>query len=157
MRIATSSIPPADLEKILTKLTDPKNLDQRLRVVRFYLQSERYKDAEAKLRAIIADFPENKEHFAPDRAQVAPGSARGRSCAKVEVRRDAAPARPWRFAYLQKFPAEDVAGETLQAVRQMLDEYQESIKQSQRSVRTFRGGSDGHQGFGVPFDSGPDP
>ncbi len=125
MRVATSSIPLGDLERILTKLTDPKNLDQRLRVVRFYLQCERYKEAEAKLRAVVADFPENKEQFAPIVLKLHQSLAR-QILREIQVRRDAGQ-HAFAFAYLQKFPAEDVAGETLQAVRQLLDEYQESI------------------------------
>ncbi|HEX3871607.1 MAG TPA: peptidase, partial [Pirellulales bacterium] len=64
-RIATSSIPPATLDQILSRVLDPKRLDQRLTVVRFYLQSERYRDAEERLKKIIEDFPEGKAQYQP--------------------------------------------------------------------------------------------
>ena len=58
MRIATSSIPREQLSKILYSAGDPKNPDQRLRIVRLYLQSERFQDARAELEQLIKDFPE---------------------------------------------------------------------------------------------------
>ena len=57
MRIATSSIPRELLTKILLKQIDPRNADQRLKLVRFYMQAERFADAEFELKQVIADFP----------------------------------------------------------------------------------------------------
>ena len=53
MRIATSSIPRQQLSKILYQALDPKDADQRLRVVRLYLQSERYNDARDELNPAV--------------------------------------------------------------------------------------------------------
>ena len=58
MRIATSSIPRDTLSKILLKAIDPKDADQRLRLVRLYIQAERYSDARAELQSVIAEFPD---------------------------------------------------------------------------------------------------
>jgi hypothetical protein len=57
MRVATSSIPREELNRVLHKQIKKDNKDQRLRIVRLYLQSERYQDAEAELKQVIADFP----------------------------------------------------------------------------------------------------
>jgi predicted esterase len=127
MRIAPSSIPLEDLDKILTKITDPKKLDQRLRVVRFYVQCERYKDAEEKLKAVVRDFPENKDQFGPTVLKLHQGYAR-HILAELVARR-AAGQHGLVLTMLKSFPTEEVAGETLQSVRQMLDEYQAQFKQ----------------------------
>lgn len=57
MRIATSSIPRETLSEILMHRIDPKNPEQRLSIVRLYLQSQRIQDARAELEATIRDFP----------------------------------------------------------------------------------------------------
>src|SRR6266700_2031815 len=56
MRIATSSIPRELLNKILSKQIDSKNPDHRLKLVRFYMQAERYVDADTELQQVIKDF-----------------------------------------------------------------------------------------------------
>ncbi len=56
MRIATSSIPRDLLSKVLMRQIDPKDPDQRLKLVRFYMQAERFTEAEAELQQVIADF-----------------------------------------------------------------------------------------------------
>ena len=62
-RIATSSIPREMLNKILYQNVDPKNAEQRLKIVRLYLQGNRYQDASRELEQIVAEFPESKERF----------------------------------------------------------------------------------------------
>ncbi len=125
MRIATSSIPRKKLSEILAHYVDPKNVDQRKNVVRLYLQAERYQDAQIELEAVIADFP--------DEAQLADlvqslRQLHARSIVKeIEVRRKAGQ-HALALDLLQKFPVDGVAGETLQQVKELLDEYQETQK-----------------------------
>lgn len=57
MRIATSSIPRETLSEILLHRIDPKNPEQRLSIVRLYLQAQRIQDARAELESVIHDFP----------------------------------------------------------------------------------------------------
>jgi len=57
MRIATSSIPREQLSRILSRALDSKDPDQRVRIVRLYLQSERYGDARVELEQLIKEFP----------------------------------------------------------------------------------------------------
>jgi len=45
MKMATSSIPREQLSRMLTHALDAKNADSRVRIVRLYLQSERFQDA----------------------------------------------------------------------------------------------------------------
>ena len=60
MRIATNSIPRETLHQILANSIDPKSLEQRLRVVRLFVQSDRYLDAQRELQGVIADFPQHE-------------------------------------------------------------------------------------------------
>src|SRR5947199_10697215 len=57
MKIATSWIPREQLTRMLNRALDAKNPDQRVRIVRLYLQQERFKDARAELEQLIKDFP----------------------------------------------------------------------------------------------------
>ncbi|HEX3659617.1 MAG TPA: peptidase [Pirellulales bacterium] len=136
MRISTSSVPLDELDKVLTKLTDPKKLDQRLRVVRFYNQCERYKEAEEKLKAVVRDFPENKDQFGPVVTRLHQGYAR-RILAELRTRREAGQ-HGLVLAKLKEFPTEDVAGETLQSVRQMLDQYQADFQRGTQLLEKLK-------------------
>ena len=126
MRLATSSIPRETLSKIISKQIDPKNENDRLKLVKLYLQSERYADAQHELAAIIEDFPGQEEQQKEIRA-IQQLSSR-KVIDEIKVRRKAG---QHRFVYelLQNFPRKDIAGETLQQVRQMLDAYTDTEKQ----------------------------
>ena len=60
MRVATSSIPHDTLSQVLKQHLGEDDPDKRLAIVRFFLQSERYHDAERELQETILDFPELK-------------------------------------------------------------------------------------------------
>ena len=62
MRVATSSIPRDVLTKVLLRQINPLNANERLRLVRLYMQSERFDDARAELESIIKDFPALAEY-----------------------------------------------------------------------------------------------
>ncbi|HWB11622.1 MAG TPA: alpha/beta hydrolase-fold protein [Pirellulales bacterium] len=121
MRIATSSIPPDTLRKIVTRHVNPKRIEDRLKLVKLFLQGERYADARQELQAVMQDFPDSKQRFESALRDLNQTSAR-RTLAEVEVRTKAGQHR-LSTNVLQNFPTEGVAGETLQAVRQALDEY----------------------------------
>lgn len=121
MRIATSSIPRETLSKILSKQIDPKNIDHRLRLVRLFLQGERYLDAQRELDLILQDFPE--EEALKEQARAMRQLTARRSIDEIKLRREAGQ-HQLAYALLDKFPSEEVAGETLQQVRQMLGEYE---------------------------------
>lgn len=132
MRIATSMIPRQDLERILSKQIDPNNLDQRLKIVRLYIQSQRFADAEAELQDILRAFPDRKAQFLPTTVLLRQAHAR-RILEELEKRRAAGQHVLCR-SLLENFPAENVAGETLQQVREMLDEYQGLENRGRRAL-----------------------
>ncbi len=61
MRVATRSIPAATLQRIFRQRLDQDDLDQRLRVVRFFIESERFGAAEEELIRAMRAFPELKD------------------------------------------------------------------------------------------------
>jgi predicted esterase len=139
MRIATSSIPRDKLDAILHQAIDPTNLDQRLKIVRLYLQAERFKDAEAELAAVLAAFPAlnagQQRLFQQTQIRLKQANAR-RMLEEIEIRRKSGQHLLAR-SFLEKFPAENVAGETLQAVRQILEEYAALDVRGRESLARF--------------------
>ncbi|MBI1901216.1 MAG: peptidase [Planctomycetia bacterium] len=127
MRVATSTIDPDRLHEILLKVIDKKNVNHRLRLVRFYLQMRRFQEARQQLDQVIKDFPEEKDAQAGVR----------RDIRQLEARALLMEIDKWQRAGLQqmsavalaKFPSEDVAGETLQQVRRRLDDLETQQKQ----------------------------
>jgi len=67
-RIATNAIPREQLTAILMKLIDPQNLDERLKLVRFYHAGNQFAAADAELESIAQewkDFPEALQRIRP--------------------------------------------------------------------------------------------
>ncbi len=117
MRMATSSIPRETLEKILKNAVPQDDVDARLEVVRLYLQSERYHDAELELAEIIKDFPEHENL----NEQIRQLRQLGANLILKEIQlRAKAGQRQLARELLAKFPSEGVAGETLEQVRELL-------------------------------------
>ncbi len=85
-------------------------------MVRFYLQAERYSDARAELAAIIERFPEMQELSA--QAHELKQMAARRVLQEIQLRQ-AAGQHQLVATLLQNFPLENVAGETLQQVREL--------------------------------------
>ena len=136
-RIATSSIPRETLTAILNKLIDPKKQDQRLKVVRFYLQSERYDDAEHELQSVIADFPGISEQVNTALKSLRQLMAR-RVRDEILLRRDSgqhALAYELLKKFPERFPATEVAGEILQAIREEQESYDTRFKQAQELLK----------------------
>ncbi len=134
MRIATSSIPRDMLSKILMRQIDPKDPDARLRMVRLYVQAERYKDASAELEGVVKEFPAlaNLQKQIQTLHQL---SAR-RLIKEIEVRKQAGQHR-FAYALLEKFPSEGIAGEILLRVRDMLEEYKELQEKARNTLTTL--------------------
>jgi predicted esterase len=131
-RIATTSLPHALLAKILARQINPKSIDQRLKVVKLYLQMDRYQEAQEELAKVIADFPEHAEQFSRTEKLLAQRAAQ-RMLTEIKVRRGAGQhqfARQW----LSDFPHEKVAGEILQEVKQTLDGYKAEIARGKQIV-----------------------
>ncbi len=130
MRIASSSIPRKTLDAILSHQLDPKNVEHRLKLVRLYIQSERYRDARGALEEIVKDFPDLKAQIQPVVIDLQQMNARS-GLREIERRREAGQHQLVR-QLLDIFPSDNIAGEILQEVRQMRDLYREEFNQGQR-------------------------
>jgi pimeloyl-ACP methyl ester carboxylesterase len=120
MRLATSSIPRETLSRILSVAVKPDDLEGRLQIVRLYLQSERYRDAGVELQQVLKDFPERKD-LQQDIQQLRQLAAR-LILREIQLRAEAGQHQRARL-FLEQFPGEGVAGETLAEVRELLDKY----------------------------------
>ncbi|MBI3839754.1 MAG: alpha/beta hydrolase fold domain-containing protein [Planctomycetia bacterium] len=129
MRMATHSISDEELTSLLARRIDPKKLEQRLRVVRLYLQAELYSRAERELQAVIAAFPDEKD-LAKEVQSLRQLNAR-RIVKEIQVRREAGQ-HARAYYLLENFPSQDVAGDILEQVREILDDYRAKIKQREK-------------------------
>ncbi|MGE0606322.1 MAG: alpha/beta hydrolase-fold protein [Pirellulales bacterium] len=136
-RLATSSIPRDTLSKVLHTHIDPKNINQRLQIVRLYLQSERSRDAKDELDAVLADFPEEAAQLKPARQSLAQMGAR-RLLGEADVYASAG-RHQLAYSILEHFPSDDVAGEILQEVREKLTEYNGLQTLGQQVVQAIDG------------------
>jgi pimeloyl-ACP methyl ester carboxylesterase len=120
MRLATSSIPRDTLSRILSTAVQRDDLEGRLQVVRLYLQGERYRDAGTELEQILKDFPDRQD-LQQDIRQLRQLAAQ-LILKEIELRAEAGQHQRVR-RFLENFPSEGVAGETLAEVRERLDKY----------------------------------
>lgn len=129
MYVATTSIPRTTLSTLLMAQIDKNDPDDRLRIVNFYIQAERFKDARVELEKILEDFPK----LAGLKKRVAglhQNSAR-RLIREIQMRRKAGQLG-LAYRMLSGFPTEGVAGETLLQVREILGEYSASKNQGEK-------------------------
>ncbi len=120
MRLATSSMPRDMLSKILVQAVPQDDPQARLEIVKFYLQAERYSDARRELEQILQKFPELKELSAQVR-QLRQMGAR-RILKEIELRKSAGQHELVQ-TLLENFPTNEVEGETLQQVREIIAQY----------------------------------
>ena len=135
MRIATSAIPTEVLNRILLRQIDPKNEEHCKKIARFYLQSQRYTEAQKALEEILTAFPDKaslKEDLLPKIRDLRSLAAQ-RLLDELKQRNQAG---QYEMVYdtLKKFPSQDVAGELLQAAREMIDQYESLLGQCAAAV-----------------------
>jgi pimeloyl-ACP methyl ester carboxylesterase len=135
MRLATTSIPPDVLKRVIGQHIDRTSADERLRVVRLLLQGERYEEAKRELDEVLADFPDLKD-LAKERRAIAQLAA-SRLLDEVTLRGRMGQDR-LAITMLEAFPAEDVGGELLEAVREARDRYRSRREQGSRVVTAIR-------------------
>jgi len=125
MRIATSSIPQESLARLLKAQSKDGGLEDVKRVARFYLQCERPEDAAKEIETFLEAHPNDKDirsQLEPSLQAIKERGAR-RVLNELKLRREAGQHR-FVLEMLKKFPTEGTSGETLQAVRDMIREYE---------------------------------
>ncbi len=135
MRIATSSIPPDVLDKILRGQINESNPEERKRIASFYVQAERYEAATAELEAIVKQFNDDavRERLAPTVQALKQLSSR-RLLKELELRRSAGQ-HTFAFSTLKTFPTEGVAGEILQQVSDMTAQFDTEIGKRELALK----------------------
>lgn len=123
MRIATSSLSQNTITRILMKQINPKKLEDRKRIVQFYIQSERYREARSELTAILEDFG-SEERIAQDLLSL---QRHLEQLNAEQIRQELVLRRnsgQYEFSkpFLNDFPVDQATVETLQAVRNMIEE-----------------------------------
>ena len=142
MRIATSSIPRDVLKRVIDQHLDRTSSEERLRVVRLFLQAERYDDARQELDEVLRDFPDLAD-LAVHRRDLA-ALAADKLLDEILVRGRVGQDR-LALDLLEKFPTEGTGGETLEAIREARDRYlgrQESARELLAELRRRLGGID---------------
>jgi predicted esterase len=134
MRVATSSIPRDILSTVLKQHLNDDNPDERLSIVRLYLQSQRYRDAEGELRDIIDDFP-GLQDLDAQLTEIHQLYAR-QQLQELKLRQ-AAGQHELVARLLQQFPDEGVAGEIRLEVRELLAGYEQAIASCQALVESL--------------------
>ena len=115
--IATTSVLPQILDRMIRKVTDQTDSDDRLAIARFYLQAEMYRQASAELKSIKRDFPELA-------ARADEGSTNLRQLqaaqllAELNRRRDAGQ-HNLAAAAVRSFPVEGMSAVVLRQVREL--------------------------------------
>ncbi len=126
MRIATSTLSDAKLDQILMQQITPTNLDQRKKIVRFYLQCKRFGMAVTALQQIIEDFKADTQvaqALQPTLQTLR--SMRAQQTLEELGLRQASGQHDLVRKIFAKFPTEDVPGEILQTVRKVQKDYED--------------------------------
>ncbi|MBI1247412.1 peptidase [bacterium] len=142
MRIRTSSIPRDKLSAILMRRIDPTDSNQRIKIVRLYLQAERYRDAATELSAVINDFPDLKNQFSKQLDELYQLAANN-LIDEVELRKDTGQ-HNLAYGMLSKFPGEHVASSNLLKVKSMLTEYQTAYERRDKMFAILKKHHDAH-------------
>jgi pimeloyl-ACP methyl ester carboxylesterase len=139
-RVATSSIPPETLDKMLRRLIDPNDPNARIQLAAFYIQGQYYREARKELESIREQFgerfPELSKNVDARLVELRQSQAR-EVVAEIQLRSRAGQHRR-AVALLQKFPQEDVAAPILQQVSDLLDDYKERLAQTREAADLLR-------------------
>lgn len=118
--IATNSFPPAVLDRIIRKIMDQTNPDNRMAIARFYLQAGFYPQSAAELDSIARDFPELKPRVEELLTELRTLQA-NELLAEVRRRRAAGQHRLAATA-VQRFPTAKMSPVVIRDLRQLEEE-----------------------------------
>jgi hypothetical protein len=130
MRVAATSFPREIITNVLMKQIRPDNIEDRKRLVRFYIQGERDQDARRELESILKDFakePNIVQELSGIKNAIIQAEART-LLRELELRRNSGQTVLVK-KILGNFPLENVSAEILQRVRNMLRQDEEMEQQ----------------------------
>ena len=130
--VATRSIPPADVDRMIRTVTDQSKPEDRFAIVRFFLQAELYLQALAELDAIAKDFPDLKVRVDEFADQARQQLAQKLLDELVERRKSGQHFLGWTKA--KQFPVEGMSASILRQVREFLAEYDKAIDEGEQVI-----------------------
>ena len=133
-RIATSSIPRETLSRILRNRPDADSANGRLDVVRLLFSAGRYRDAQNELMLAMEEFPELAE--LDELLETLRQKSAQLLVDEINLRKTAGQHRRV-ISLLRQFPDEGIAGETLEEVREILQEYGQEKTQGELILRAI--------------------
>jgi predicted esterase/tetratricopeptide (TPR) repeat protein len=151
--MATSSLPSDVIAKVMTRAIPQDDWQARLQAVRWYAQAGRYPDARRELEKIIEEFPD-QEGLKSEVSRLRQMGAK-QLLTELELRR-AAGQHELVGKLLESFPAEEVAGETLIQVREMLTSYEQENRRLQQIANSLQAtvaaiSDPDHRGLAAPI------
>ena len=132
MRLATSSVSRQVLSTVIKQNINPKNVNDRLQIVRLFTAADRYQDAERELAEVIEDFP-GLTDLAKQVSRLQQRKA-AQAIRELEFRREGGQHQFVRFL-LSSFDETGVAGELQLRVKEILDEYAQLQESGEQAVR----------------------
>jgi predicted esterase len=137
--VATQSVPPAVVESVLRKAIDPRKVDDRLRLVRFFLATEWFVQAENELKQIAQEFPKLEEEVKEASGLLEQAKSR-RRLREIKLRRTAGQ-HATAYQLLRDFPLDAASGDVIVEVRDLTKEYDDLIERmhvAQREIEKLR-------------------
>ena len=119
--VATTSIPAAQLDVMIRKVTDQKNPDHRFAIARFYLQAGFYEESGKELESIAKDFPELAPRVADSRKELQ--NYEHRLIVQELGRRKAAGQHELAHAFALAVPQNEASATVLHDVGELLRDY----------------------------------
>jgi hypothetical protein len=130
--VATRSIPPADVDAMIRKVTDQSKPEDRFAIVRFFLQAELYLQALAELDAIAVAFPDLKTRVDEFSTQ-----ARQQLAQKLLDELSERRGNGQHFlasAKAKQFPVDGMSAAILRQVREFLADYETAIEDGESVI-----------------------
>jgi len=131
-QLDTRSIPPDVLTSMIEKCSDRSDPAERKAAVQFYIQAELYEQAQEELRQILEQFPDLKTWGEESQRRLEELIAR-RAIGEIERRQQAGQHQLAMF-FAQKFPPGMVSAEVAQRVEDVLEGYQQALKDRDRVI-----------------------
>ena len=130
--VATRSIPPADVDAMIRKVTDQSKPEDRFAIVRFFLQAELFLQALTELDTIAADFPDLKPRVDDFATQARQQLAQKLLDELSDRRNNGQHFLAWSKA--KKFPVDGMSAAILRQVREFLSEYETAMEDGESVV-----------------------
>jgi predicted esterase len=133
-RISTLTVPAATVDAIVRRTIDPKDVDDRLKLARFFLATEWFVLAGNELKAIEQEFPDFDKEQLHEAAKLLEAAKARRRLNELKLWRSAG-MHTDVFTLLREFKLDGAPGEVLVEVRDLTREY-ESLTERMNQARS---------------------